>query len=239
MNQHQSIRTVIAEDDVRIAEIQQRFIEKIEGFEVIGMSHTLEQTEQMVEILQPDLLLLDIHFPDGNGLDFLKTMRKSTIHTDVILMTAARDIETLKSAMHSGIFDYIVKPLVFDRFQDSLQRFRLHLEQLNSLQKVDQQAIDALLPRAGSDTPKPSAEGVLPKGIDALTLVKIRDLFIDRSDSLAASSVGEAIGASRTTARRYLEYMVSCGELIVDVNYGGVGRPERYYCRADDLAASP
>lgn len=232
MNQQQGIRTVIAEDDVRIAEIQQRFIEKVAGFEVIGMSHTLEQTQQMIEILQPDLLLLDIHFPDGNGLDFLKTMRKSTIHTDVILMTAARDIETLKSAMHSGIFDYIVKPLVFDRFENSLVRFRQHLEQLNSLQRIDQQAIDALLPRAGSDSAyKPADAAVLPKGIDALTLIKIRDLFIDRSDSLAASSVGDAIGASRTTARRYLEYLVSCGELIVDVNYGGVGRPERYYCR--------
>jgi two-component system, CitB family, response regulator len=232
MNDSTSIRTVIAEDDVRIAEIQQRFIEQVEGFEVVGLSHTLEQTRQMVEILQPQLLLLDIQFPDGNGLDFLKEIRESRIQTDVILMTAARDIDTLKSAMHSGIFDYIVKPLVFDRFQDSLQRYRQHLEQLSSLQRVDQQTIDALLPRAGADSQRSVTETSLPKGIDALTLIKIRDLFVDRDDSLAASSVGDAIGASRTTARRYLEYMVSTGELIVDVNYGGVGRPERYYCRS-------
>lgn len=233
MNASNKIRTVIAEDDVRIAEIQQRFIEKVEGFDVVGLCHTLEQTEQMVEILQPDLLLLDIHFPDGNGLEFLKKVRKSKTHTDVILMTAARDIETLKSAMHSGIFDYIVKPLVFNRIEDSLVRFRQHLEQLNSLSRVDQQAIDALLPRVGTDTHVGQTESSLPKGIDALTLIKIRDLFVKRNDSLAASSVGEAIGASRTTARRYLEYMVSCDELIVDVNYGGVGRPERYYCRSE------
>ncbi len=232
MNDSTSIRTVIAEDDVRIAEIQQRFIEQVEGFEVVGLSHTLEQTRQMVEILQPQLLLLDIQFPDGNGLDFLKEIRESRIQTDVILMTAARDIDTLKSAMHSGIFDYIVKPLVFDRFQDSLQRYRQHLEQLSSLQRVDQQTIDALLPRAGTDSQRSVSETSLPKGIDALTLIKIRDLFVDRDDSLAASPVGDAIGASRTTARRYLEYMVSTGELIVDVNYGGVGRPERYYCRS-------
>ncbi len=233
MSASKKIRTVIAEDDIRIAEIQQRFIEKVEGFEVVGLSHTLEQTQQMVEILQPDLLLLDIHFPDGNGLDFLKKIRKSKTHTDVILMTAARDIETLKSAMHSGIFDYIVKPLVFDRIEDSLVRFRQHIDQLNSLCRVDQQAIDALLPRVGTDAHISQTEALLPKGIDALTLVKIRDLFVNRNDSLAASSVGEAIGASRTTARRYLEYMVSSSELIVDVNYGGVGRPERYYCHIE------
>ncbi|MCP3689586.1 MAG: two-component system response regulator, partial [Gammaproteobacteria bacterium] len=48
--------------------------------------------------------------------------------------------------------------------------------------------------------------------------------------SLGAEQVGQSIGASRTTARRYLEYLVSNSELKVDVSYGGVGRPERHYC---------
>lgn len=233
MTESSLIRVVIAEDDVRIAEIQQRFMERVDGFDVIGLSHTLEQTVQMVEILQPDLLMLDIHFPDGNGLDFLKKMREQKINTDVILMTAARDIDTLKSAMHSGIFDYIVKPLVFERFQDSLQRYHQHFDHLNSLHRVDQQAIDALIPRSGVEGAKTHGETALPKGVDALTLVKIRDFFNEQDGSTGASTVGEAIGVSRTTARRYLEYMVSSGELIVDVNYGGVGRPERYYCRVE------
>jgi two-component system CitB family response regulator len=225
-------QVVIAEDDPRIAEIQQRFVENIEGFEVIGLCHSLEQTEQMVEILKPDLLLLDIHFPDGNGLDYLKGLREQQESTDVILMTAARDIETLKSAMHGGIFDYIVKPLVFERIQDSLQRYREHVQQLSGLQQVDQKTIDALLPRSGSSPASANQESRLPKGIDELTLGKVRDLFEELDSSLGASTVGETLGVSRTTARRYLEYLVSCGELKVDVNYGGVGRPERYYCRA-------
>ncbi|MDJ0882087.1 MAG: response regulator [Gammaproteobacteria bacterium] len=228
----QLIRIVIAEDDARIAEIQQRFVEQVEGFEVLGLSHSLEQTAQMVEILQPDLLLLDIHFQDGNGLDFLKNLREQDQHTDVILMTAARDIETLKSAMHGGIFDYIVKPLVFERIQDSLQRYQQHRQQLNSLQQVDQKTIDALLPRGGTSSSASNLDDRLPKGIDELTLTKVRDLFTELEHSLGASTVGETLGVSRTTARRYLEYLVSSGELVVDVNYGGVGRPERYYCRA-------
>lgn len=232
MTDSSTIRVVIAEDDVRIAEIQQRFMERVEGFEVAGLAHTLEQAKQMVEILEPDLLLLDIHFPDGNGLDFLNNMREQKLSTDVILMTAARDIDTLKSAMHSGIFDYIVKPLVFERFQDSLQRYHQHFEHLNSLHRVDQQAIDALIPRGGVEPHKSTSESALPKGIDAITLEKVRDLFQSVENSIGASTVGETIGVSRTTARRYLEYLVSSRELVVDVNYGGVGRPERYYCRS-------
>ncbi len=231
MTDQNNIRVVIAEDDARIAEIQQRFMERIEGFEVIGLSHSLEQTEQMVEILEPDLLLLDIHFPDGNGLDYLKKIREQNINTDVILMTAARDIDTLKSAMHGGIFDYIVKPLVFERIEDSMNRYLQHVQRIKSLHRIDQKTIDSLLPRGGSDNANVSTEHFLPKGIDALTLVKVQDLFAATGSPIGASTVGDNIGVSRTTARRYLEYLVSSGELIVDVNYGGVGRPERYYCR--------
>jgi two-component system, CitB family, response regulator len=233
MNSVQSlIRVIVAEDDVRIAEIQQRFMEKIEGFDVVGLSHTLEQTQQMVEILEPDLLLLDIHFPDGSGLDCLKQMREQNQQTDVILITAARDIESLKSAMLGGIFDYIVKPLVFERIQDSLQRYQQYVQKMSSLREVDQKMIDILLPRGGASTSSVSnLENRLPKGIDELTLVKVRALFSNMNESLGASTVGDTLGVSRTTARRYLEYMVSSGELAVDVNYGGVGRPERHYCK--------
>ncbi len=226
------IRVVVAEDDERIAEIQQRFLQKVGGFEVVGLSHNLEDTDEMIKILQPDLLLLDIHFPDGNGLNYLKKLRDEEGHTDVILITAAKDIETLKSAIHGGVFDYIVKPIVFNRFQDSLEQYLVHSRRLKSLQQIEQQDIDKLIPRVRSNARNKNLETGLPKGIDSLTLNKIRTLFSDTEGSFGASSVGEAIGVSRTTGRRYLEYMVSTQELIVDVSYGGVGRPERHYCRA-------
>ncbi|WP_458576409.1 hypothetical protein [Aliamphritea spongicola] len=51
----------------------------------------------------------------------------------------------------------------------------------------------------------------------------------DKDVALNASEVGDYINASRTTARRYLEYMVSSDELHAEVSYGSVGRPERKY----------
>ena len=225
------IRTIIAEDDPRIAEIQHRFLEKLEAFEAIGLALNLEDCREMINILEPDLILLDIHFPDGNGLEFLKTLRDENRNIDVILVTAARDVESVKSAMHGGVFDYIVKPLEFSRMRDSLSRYQDHFERLNALDTVEQSDIDGLLPRAVSDSAAKLAVNLLPKGIDALTLNKVRDLFQSVTDSQGAELVGQNIGISRTTARRYLEYLVSTNELVVDVTYGGVGRPERHYCR--------
>ncbi len=226
------IRTIIAEDDPRIAEIQHRFLEKLDSFEAIGLAHNLEDCREMIDILEPDLILLDIHFPDGNGLEFLKSLRDENLNIDVILVTAARDVESVKSAMHGGVFDYIVKPLEFSRMRDSLSRYRDHVKRLNALDTVEQSDIDGLLPRAKTDRPANRPANLLPKGIDALTLNKVRDLFQSAPQSQGAEMVGQNIGISRTTARRYLEYLVSTNELVVDVSYGGVGRPERHYCRS-------
>ena len=225
------IRTIIAEDDPRIAEIQHRFLEKLDAFEAIGLAHNLEDCREMINILEPDLILLDIHFPDGNGLEFLKSLRDENRNIDVILVTAARDVESVKSAMHGGVFDYIVKPLEFSRMRDSLSRYRDHFERLSTLDTVEQSDIDSLLPRANTDIPANRPVNLHPKGIDALTLNKVRDLFHTDPESQGAELVGQNIGVSRTTARRYLEYLVSTNELVVDVTYGGVGRPERHYCR--------
>jgi two-component system, CitB family, response regulator len=223
-----NIRVVIAEDDLQIAEIQKRFLERIEGFELVGLAHGLEEARDLVDILQPELLLLDVQFPKGNGLELLRDLRANHCATDVILITAAREIDTLRAALHGGIFDYILKPLVFERLKEALSNYALHLEKLHGMSTLVQTEVDRLLPRgrhASSATVSPQ----LPKGVDALTLAKVIEVIHETSSSLNAEEVGKQINASRTTARRYLEHLVSRGELTAEVSYGTVGRPERRY----------
>nr|WP_067291311.1 response regulator [Marinobacterium profundum] len=225
----EKISVVIAEDDPQIAEIQRRFVERIEGFEVRGIAHSTQDAADLVEVMRPDLLLLDIQFPDGSGLGLLRRLRTENSATDVVMVTAAKEVETLTEALRWGVFDYILKPLVFDRLQQALSNYRQHRERLLQLQSLSQQEVDGLLPRTGASAPKATATS-LPKGIDMLTLEKIRKVFrSDESLALSAEQVGDSIGSSRTTARRYLEYLVGTQELTADVAYGSVGRPERRY----------
>ncbi len=222
------IRVVIAEDDHQIAEIQRRFIERIDGFEAVGIAHSLIDAQDMVEVLSPDLLMLDIQFPTGTGLELLRWLRTNNRATDVILVTAAQEVDTLKEALHGGIFDYILKPLVFERLQASLQKYKTHTERLSTLEKVAQKDVDRLL---YASTVSLSQESVsrLPKGVDALTLDKVRNVFANSGSSYSAEEVGQTIGVSRTTARRYLEYLTSEQQLKAEILYGSVGRPERRY----------
>ncbi len=227
-----SIRVVIAEDDPQIAEIQQRFLSRIEGFDLVGVANSIIEAQDLVEVLKPDLLLLDIYFPDGTGLELLRELRSRHNSIDVILITAAKDIDTLREAMHGGVFYFLIKPLVFDRLQSVLENYRLHFEKLHQLDQVGQDDIDRLFKQQPSSSPT-AVDKRLPKGIDAITLDKIRQAFADHPEQpFSAEDMAQIIGASRTTARRYLEYLTSTHELSAEVNYGSVGRPERYYALA-------
>lgn len=220
------IRLLIAEDDTRIAEIQKRFVERIEGFEIIGIAHTTQDTRDLIEVFNPHVILLDIYFPDGSGLDLLRDIRTQNSAIDVVLITAAKEVNSLQTAMHCGVFDYILKPLVFERLQETLLSYQQRHQRLQHLESLDQQQVDHLLNTHTSAKPITT----LPKGIDNLTLQKIQSAFMQTSDpSYSAEELGKIVGVSRTTARRYLEFLVTEQFIKADISYGTVGRPERRY----------
>lgn len=228
-----SLGIIIAEDDLQIAEIQRRFVERVVGFEVRGIAHTTRDARELIEVLKPDLVLLDIHFPDGSGLELLRELRAASQPTDVILITAAKEVDSLTEALRCGVFDYILKPLVYERLEQALHNYQAHLARLRELQQLSQQTLDGLMPGSGynATSTAAAASARLPKGIDALTLDKVRQSMQASTQPLSAEQVSERIGSSRTTARRYLEYLVSEQELAADISYGSIGRPERRYRR--------
>ncbi|MFB7138869.1 response regulator [Gottfriedia sp. NPDC056225] len=224
------IEVLIVEDDSRIAEIHQRFIDRIEGFKVIGIATNYQEAVDLVEILNPQLVLLDVYFPDMNGLDFLQWMKKHSIMADVIMITASKEIDSVNKALHYGVFDFIIKPVIFDRFKKSLIRYVNYSNKVKSLQSksayITQDEIDGLI---GKNNTIIEEQSLYPKGIDKLTLDKVLLAIREVRNGMTAENIGLEIGVSRTTARRYLEYLVSEGKVSADLAYGTIGRPERVY----------
>ncbi|RTZ16777.1 response regulator [Vibrio aquaticus] len=221
-------RIMIVEDDLAIAQLHQRYLEQMDSYEVIGIATTKQEASLQLDILKPDLLLLDVYLPDGTGLEILHQLRSDHIGCDVILITAARDVETLQQAMRGGVVDYLLKPVVFPRLEAALTKYISQKHQFDHTDGLDQNMVDKMMQSPVSSDP---VKNRLPKGIDGVTLDKIKALF-NGTTLLTADEAGELIGASRTTARRYLEYLISTGELEADLNYGTVGRPERTYKKA-------
>ncbi len=228
-----TIQILIVEDDPKIADLHRRFTERVTGCEVVGIATSLDDAHEMVEALEPDLILLDLYFPEGTGMDLLHFIRSRDMETDIILITAAREVDPLKQALRGGVFDYIIKPVITERFNACLENFRRYRARLSGCDTIEQLDVDRIR-QPGPACPSAPAAPPLPKGIDALTLGKVRGLFQDapRTMGLSAEDAGARIGASRSTARRYLEYLVSVSFVYADVVYGSVGRPERKYFRA-------
>ncbi|MGY6036820.1 response regulator [Aeromonas sp. AE23HZ002T15] len=217
------IKILIVEDDPAIAEIHRRFVQRLPGFDVLGVALTLFDAREQIAILRPDLVLLDVWLPDGEGFSLLRELRQAGAGLDVILLTAAREASALQEAMRLGVVDFILKPVVFERLRDTLEKYRQSIAALAALADIDQQTVDALL---GTPLQQVAAAG-LPKGIDGLTLQRV--LAALAAEGASAEEIGARVGVSRTTARRYLEFLVGQQLASPELEYGTVGRPERRY----------
>jgi response regulator of citrate/malate metabolism len=222
------ISVLIAEDDHRIALLHQNMVEKLEGFEVVSIANTITQLQEYISFMKPDLLLLDVYFPDGNGIDFLSWMRQNNLATDVILITAAKEMNSLEKSLRFGVFDYLIKPIMFHRFETSLKKFSEHKKNFSLKDELSQSKVDELLHKNIAD--EKNLQALLPKGVDAITLDKIVCVLQEQMQTyFSATTIAQILGINRTTARRYLEFLVATNKAEVDSLYGSVGRPERKY----------
>jgi two-component system response regulator DctR len=219
------IRVVIVEDDPMVAEIHRRFISSMPGFSVAGLAADGEKAMTLLKDTKADLMILDIFMPEMDGLETLRTLRSLESKLDVIVVSAAQEIDTINAVIRSGAFDYIVKPYDFDRFRTSLDSYRNFRERINlGPRSRTQEDIDGLY-QLHSRISKAS----LPKGLNALTLERVEDLLKGHKNPLSADETATSLGVSRVTARRYLEFLVARGQATVERSYGEIGRPVNTY----------
>jgi response regulator of citrate/malate metabolism len=218
------IHTLIVDDDFMSASVHRSYTERLQGFTVVGEAHTGEEALALVRRLQPHLVLLDIYLPDMSGLEVMRRLRTEALPVDVIAVTAAKDVETLRGAMQGGVLHYLVKPFLFDTFRERLERYATLKRRLEKMREANQEDVDklfSLLRAEGRDG--------LPKGISSPTLGLVVEALRDADDALTAIEVGERAGISRGTARRYLDYLATVGTVELSLRYGAAGRPEHLY----------
>jgi response regulator of citrate/malate metabolism len=227
------IRVLVVDDDPMTASIHRSYVERVQGFEVIGEAHTGSDALAHVRSLHPDLVLLDIYLPDMSGIDVLREVRDRASHTDVIAITAAKDVDTLRAAIHGGVVHYLIKPFFFDALRERLESYAAHRTRLERLSEPEQADIDhvfSLLRTHGRTS--------LPKGISAPTLARVIDVVRAAEGEATAVDVAERAGISRGTARRYLEYLAATGAVELSLRYGTTGRPEHLYRWAGTVSAA-
>jgi two-component system CitB family response regulator len=218
------IGVLVVDDDFMVARIHRGYVEKVPGFRVLGEAHTGAAALQSVEAQRPDLVLLDIYLPDLGGLEVCRRLRAANNLVDVIAVTAARDLDTVKGAVGLGVAQYLVKPFSFATFRDKLERYAAYRALADRTEEADQTEIDAMLGELRAPGAIP-----LPKGLSRETLELVARTLKHAGSSLGAAETAEKAGLSRVTARRYLEHMVQSQQVELELRYGGSGRPEHRY----------
>ncbi|MBU8583785.1 MULTISPECIES: response regulator [Bacillus] len=225
------IDIVIAEDDFRVAQIHERLIEQLDGFNIIGKAANAKETIEILEARKADLLLLDIYMPDEMGTTLIPVIRNRFPEVDIMIITAATETCHLQESLRAGIVHYLIKPVTAEKFKQVLLQYKKKRQTLLSQPQVSQSMIDQIF---GGCSSRSRQTEDLPTGINSITLKKIRDVLQDAAKGMTAEELGEKMGASRTTARRYAEYLVSKEEARAELEYGIIGRPERKYYLADE-----
>ena len=223
-----ALRTLIVEDDFAVAHVTRGFVERHGGFEVVGVAATGAEALRALDELDPDVMLLDVYLPDMSGISVLRRARAAGADVEVIAVTAARDLETVRQARAHGVHHYVVKPFpmqVLHERLDDVWRTISRDATITESESLDQSVVDALMRR---DTVALAARR---KGVSPDTLERVASALEGQEHPLSATELAEALGISRVSARRSLERLVESGLAVRSPTYGGVGRPELRYAR--------
>ena len=219
-------KVIIVEDDPMVAMINNHYVEQDKRFHVVQSFRNGNDAFKYLSENQVDLAILDVYMPILDGLSLLKKIRAAEINTDIIMVTASNDKNTLDTVLNFGVIDYLVKPFVQERFQQALNKFVEFNMQKNNVCVLDQNRIDEIM----NSEHFANNNIELPKGIQDKTLNKIREYLREDSNSGHTSEqIAAFLNISKVTVRKYMHYLTKNGEVVEQINYDTGGRPCMVY----------
>jgi two-component system nitrate/nitrite response regulator NarL len=116
------IRLVLADDHRIILEGLEQLFNREKDFEVVATATNGEDALAAVRAKRPDVLVLDINMPKGNGLWVLKQVHTEKLPTRVVLLTATLDDDEVLEAMQSGVSGLVLKEAAAVNLVDTVRR---------------------------------------------------------------------------------------------------------------------
>jgi response regulator of citrate/malate metabolism len=215
------LRVLIVDDDEVVALLHEAFVAALDGFVVCGVAGTGPEAVAAIRSTAPDIVLLDMHLPGFSGLEVLRIARADAGRRfEVVAVTAARDVDTVREARRAGVRHYLAKPFSSDDLRRRLADLRDESAGARTSTLAQSQIDDVMASRTWN--------GALPKGLSAETLEAIR-AALGELPGASAGEIGDHTGLSRVSARRYLEHLVNGGAATRSLDYASAGRPTTRY----------
>lgn len=226
------LRVLIVEDDPMVMRLNVEYLNRLDNVSLVAQCNDVPSSLDVLEHEQVDVVLLDVYLRNRSGLEIVRHLQRGGHDTDVILITAASEMDTVRDARRLGVRDYLIKPFEFERFQVAVETCRRARHALKHIsEQASQHDLDHLFQPARPIKPARSmgSDG-LPKGLTAPSLTQIaRAILALELESFTTESLIPTTGMSRVSVRKYLKYLAERGVLGESFHYGQVGRPSFTY----------
>lgn len=223
------LKVLIAEADPLLQKLYSDLIADEAAFTVLKCVSTGPQMFEALRCVDTDLVLLDLYLKEFNALDGLDELRKEFPRMDYIVASSGESPELVRKALCQGVFEFLIKPFSFDRLRLALRNYQVYHHSLTGRTRPWQQEdLDTLISMKSRD-PSWANNRTIPKGLQLKCLNDVETFLKENNDTFSAQEVGDKLGISRSTARRYLEFLTMSERVVVEFAYRRVGRPEKRY----------
>jgi response regulator of citrate/malate metabolism len=217
------IRVLVVDDDLRVARINAAYVDRVDGFRVTARAHSAAEALTRADDSPVDLILMDHYLPDGDGLSVVRELRRLGNRTDVIMVTAARDVATVQAAMRHGALEYLVKPFSFAGLRAKLETYA----ELRRTAGGDPDAVRAEADRVLGERSAGVIAPDLPR--DAADAELVRETLRTADAALSSTEIAERSGVPLETVRSCLRQLERCGRVHPVLRYDETGRPQQLH----------
>jgi DNA-binding NarL/FixJ family response regulator len=103
------IRVLVVDDHAVFSDAIALILGSEPGIEVVGKGGSVREAIASAHALQPDVVLLDVHMPDGSGIEAAAAIKKDRPQTQVVILTSDEEESVLRSAVQAGVTGYLSK----------------------------------------------------------------------------------------------------------------------------------
>jgi len=115
------IRVLVVDDHAIVRRGLRGLLETVDDIEVVGEAATVEQARSRIPPTRPDVAILDVRVPDGNGIEVCREIR-SSVGTNCLMLTSYSDDEALFEAIMAGASGYMLKQIRGQELLDAVKR---------------------------------------------------------------------------------------------------------------------
>lgn len=107
-----AIKIVLADDHAVVRSALRLLLEAEADIEVLAEAGDVEAAALELELHQPDVLVLDLHLPDGPSLPSVPRLREASPGTGIVVLTMQRDLSYAREALRAGVLGYVLKDAI-------------------------------------------------------------------------------------------------------------------------------